>query len=50
MDGRIDAPLMDLRPGQRLTINYDEVNGVNVANRIAPAEGSHEATTAQANP
>jgi Cu/Ag efflux protein CusF len=50
MNGQIDAPLVNLRPGQRLTINYDEVNGVNVANRIAPAEGSHEATTAQANP
>jgi hypothetical protein len=50
MEGRNDAPLMDLRPGQRLTVNYDEVNGVNVANRIAPAEASHEAATAQANP
>jgi hypothetical protein len=50
MDGRTDAPMMNLRPGQRLTINYDEVNGVDVANRIAPAEGAHEATTAQANP
>jgi hypothetical protein len=42
--------LMNLRPGQRLTINYDEVNGVDVANRIAPAEAAHESTTAQANP
>jgi len=50
MDGKIDAPLMDLRPGERLTINYDEANGVNVANRIAPAVGSKETTTAQANP
>jgi Cu/Ag efflux protein CusF len=50
MYGQIDASLANLRPGQHLTINYDEVNGVNVANRIAPAEGSHEATTAQANP
>src|SRR5208282_4283724 len=38
MNGRTDAPLMSLRPGERLTINYDEVNGVNVANRIAPAD------------
>jgi len=50
MHGRTDAPLMDLRPGQHLTVNYDQVNGVNVANRIAPAEGAHEAATAQANP
>jgi Cu/Ag efflux protein CusF len=50
MDGRIDAPMMDLRPGQSLTINYDEVNGVNVANRIAPANAAHESATAQVNP
>jgi Cu/Ag efflux protein CusF len=47
--GRTDAPLMSLRPGQRLTINYDEVNGVNVANRIAPAESAPMAAAAQAN-
>ncbi len=51
MDGRTDAPLVNLRLGQRLTINYDEVNGVNVANRIAPAEAAQTtAATAQANP
>jgi hypothetical protein len=49
MDGRIDAPLLNLRPGERLTFNYDDVNGVNVANRIAPAQGAHESNTAQAN-
>jgi Cu/Ag efflux protein CusF len=50
MDGTIDAPMMDLHPGQRLNINYDEVNGVNVANRIAPAGTAREAATAQINP
>jgi Cu/Ag efflux protein CusF len=50
MDNTLDAPMTDLRPGERLTINYDEVNGVNVANRIAPAEGARQAMTAQANP
>jgi hypothetical protein len=49
MNGKLDAPLMDLRPGQRLTISYDEVNGVNVASRIAPAEASRETAAAQAN-
>jgi len=50
MDGTIEAPMMDLHPGQRLNIHYDEVNGVNVANRIAPAGNAREATTAQVNP
>ena len=44
MDRTLDAPMMDLHPGQRLTINYEEVNGVNVASRIAPAEGAREGT------
>jgi len=50
MEGTTDAPMMDLHPGQRLNINYDEINGVNVANRIAPAGMAREATTAQVNP
>lgn len=50
MDGRINASMTSLRPGARLTFSYDEVNGVNVANRIAPAESEHMAATAQANP
>ncbi|HEY3860338.1 MAG TPA: hypothetical protein VGO59_00500 [Verrucomicrobiae bacterium] len=50
MEGRIDAPMMDLQPGQRLTINYDEVNGVDVATRIGPAEAaSAPPANAQAN-
>jgi hypothetical protein len=50
MNGRTDAPLMDVRLRDRLTILYDEVNGVNVANRIAPAENTREADTALTNP
>ncbi len=50
MNNTTEAPMTELRPGQRLTVSYDEVNGVNVADRIAPAEGAREATTAQANP
>jgi len=50
MNGKLNAPMIDLRPGQRLTINYDEINGVNVANRIAPADNTPETTTAQATP
>jgi Cu/Ag efflux protein CusF len=48
--GRTDAPLMDLQPGERLTFNYDEVNGVNVANRIAPAQNTRDTATAEVNP
>jgi hypothetical protein len=45
-----EAPMADLRPGERLTISYDKVNGVNVANRIAPAEPAPAAATAQVYP
>ena len=38
VNGKPDGKLTDLRPGESLTFNYDDVNGVNVVNRIAPAE------------
>ena len=47
MYGKTDAPLANVRPDERLTINYNEINGVNVANRVAPIE-SAESTAAQA--
>jgi hypothetical protein len=50
MGTTIDAPMTDLRPGERLTVNYDKVNGVNVANRIAPTGPAPAATTAQVSP
>ena len=37
INGKPDGTLTDLRPGESLTFNYDDVNGVNVVNRIAPA-------------
>jgi len=37
MNGKPGARLDDLKPDERLVFNYDEVNGVNVVNRIAPA-------------
>ena len=46
--GKPDAQLKDLKPNDRLTFSFDEVNGVNVVNRIATAGSSNEATTAQA--
>jgi hypothetical protein len=34
--GKPDGKLTDLRPGESLAISYDEVNGVNIINCIAP--------------
>ena len=38
INGKTDGRLGDLKPNDRLVFNYDEVNGINVVNRIAPAE------------
>jgi Cu/Ag efflux protein CusF len=43
INGKPDGKLTDLRPGENLTFSYDNVNGVNVVNRIAPANGSGSA-------
>jgi Cu/Ag efflux protein CusF len=40
VNGKPDGKLTDLRPGESLTFNYDSVHGVNIANRIAPAEAA----------
>ena len=37
INGRPDGKLEDLKPNDRLDLSYDEINGVNVANRIATA-------------
>ncbi len=50
MSNTTEAPLADLRPGERLTVSYDKVNGVNVANRIAPAAPASAAATAEVYP
>lgn len=44
---RTDAGLRDLKPGDRLTFSYDEVEGVNIVNRIATADRPSETVTAQ---
>ena len=49
MNGKPDGKLTDLRPGEKLTFNYENVDGVNVANRIAPAE-SQRSTVASTTP
>lgn len=38
INGRTDGQLSDLRPDEKLDFSYDEINGVNVVNRIAPAK------------
>jgi Cu/Ag efflux protein CusF len=38
INGKPDGQLSDLKPNDKLVFSYDEVNGVNVVNRIAPAE------------
>jgi Cu/Ag efflux protein CusF len=38
INGKTDGRLSDLKPDEKLVFSYDEINGVNVVNRIAPAE------------
>jgi len=47
INGKLGGRLADLKPNDKLVINYDEINGVNVANRIATAgSGQTSGTTA----
>lgn len=48
LDGKVGGRMADLKPGDRLTFSYNEVNGVHVVNRIATSEGSPEPATARA--
>jgi Cu/Ag efflux protein CusF len=48
LNGRTDGQLSDLRPDEKLVFSYDEINGVNVVNRIAPAE--EQTNSVAANP
>jgi len=47
LNGKMDAPLNQIRLGDRLEFNYDNVNGVNVANRIATASQKSQTTSSQ---
>lgn len=38
VNGRTDGKLEDLKPNDKLLFSYDEIDGVNVVNRIGPAE------------
>jgi hypothetical protein len=50
INGRTDGQLSDLKPDDKLVFSYDEINGVNVANRIAPAEAQTNPVAATAPP
>jgi len=38
INGKTDGQLSDLKPDEKLVFSYDEINGVNVVNRIGTAE------------
>jgi hypothetical protein len=38
VNGQPNGRMADLRPDERLVLSYDQINGVNVVNRIAPQE------------
>jgi Cu/Ag efflux protein CusF len=37
INGKTDGHLSDLKPNDKLVFNYDEINGINVVDRIGPA-------------
>ena len=46
LDGKGGGRLSDLRPDEKIVITYDDINGVNVVNHIAPAKESTESASA----
>ena len=38
VNGKPDGKLSDLKPKDKLVFSYNEIDGVNVVNRIAPAD------------
>jgi hypothetical protein len=48
INGRTDGQLSDLKPNDKLVFSYDEINGINVVNRIAPAEAQANSVTTTA--
>ena len=45
LNGKMDRQLSDLKPDEKLVFNYDEVNGVNIVNRIATLPAPQTAPT-----
>lgn len=50
MNGKPNGKLSDLKPDQRLVFSYNDINGVNVVDRIAPAGTPQETETTAAQP
>lgn len=48
VNGKSGGKLSDLRLGQKLVLNYEAVDGVNVVNRIAPAEEATKSEMSEA--
>jgi len=48
INGKTDGQLNELKPNDKLVLSYDEINGVNVVNRIAPAEAQPNSVAATA--
>ena len=45
LNGKTNGQMGDLKPGDSLTFSYNDVNGVNIVNRIARAETPEETPT-----
>lgn len=50
INGKPDGRLSELKPNDKLVFSYDEVNGVNVVNRIAPAEAQPKSVASSTAP
>jgi hypothetical protein len=50
INGKTDGQLGDLKPNDKLVFSYDEINGINVVNRIAPADVQTKSVAANTAP
>lgn len=50
LNGKLDGQLSDLKPHEKLVFNYDEVNGINVVNRIGPVPEKTETVSVPVSP
>jgi mannose-6-phosphate isomerase-like protein (cupin superfamily) len=50
INGKTGGQLSDLRPNDKLVFSYDEINGINVVNRIAPTEVQANSVASTAGP
>lgn len=50
INGKTDGQLSDLKPDEQLVFSYNDVNGINVVNRIADANTAPQTVTAKSSP